>query len=61
VRKTITDFLENFYVNENYDIDANGMMGRVPPMNTEETGVTDEEADKQQNKKLPWSKAGPST
>jgi len=37
------------------------MMGRVPPMNTEETGVTDEEADKQQNKKLPWSKAGPST
>lgn len=32
---------------ENYDIDATGMMGRTPPLETEEVEITDEEADKQ--------------
>jgi hypothetical protein len=55
----VSDKLQEIYMKENYDIDAEGMMGRVPPLHTEEVGVTDEEADKQMNKKLPWSKAGP--
>jgi hypothetical protein len=43
---------------ENFDIDAMGMMGRVPPLCTQEEEMTDEEADTQSTKSLSWSKGG---
>lgn len=45
----VTDFLEKKYVEENFDIDAMGMMGRVPPLCTQEEEINDEQADKQTN------------
>jgi hypothetical protein len=43
-------------ISENYDHDATGMMSRVPPLHTEEAESTDEQADKEQNKQISWSK-----
>jgi DNA ligase D-like protein (predicted 3'-phosphoesterase) len=45
-------------IKETSDADIMGMNGRVPPYDTEEEEISDEEADKQQKKPLPWNKGG---
>lgn len=45
-------------LHETSDADIMGMNGRVPPYDTEEEEISDEEADKQQIQPLPWSMGG---
>jgi len=45
-------------VQENYENDNAGMNSRVPPNMTSEEEMSDEEADEQQSKPLPWSMGG---